>query len=100
MAQRRRCASAMRAFPAAVRGPVESPPWNRQRSFPGSRRTAQGSPRLFLAPHLIVLNGYDIPLSLLWLNFLATDKASTWGRISEHLDSMLQQKRPLDAVER
>jgi hypothetical protein len=31
IAQRRRWASAMRALPSAVRGPVESPPWKRQR---------------------------------------------------------------------
>ena len=39
-AQRRRWASAMRALPSAVRGPVESPPWKRQRTLLGSTRTA------------------------------------------------------------
>jgi hypothetical protein len=34
--QRRRCASAIRARPAFVLGPVDIPPWNRQRRFPGT----------------------------------------------------------------
>jgi hypothetical protein len=50
--QRRRCASAIRARPSSVRGPVESPPWNRQRAFPGSGLTRQALPALVLAWHL------------------------------------------------
>jgi hypothetical protein len=34
--QRRRCASAIRARPAFVLGPVDSPPWNRHRRLPGT----------------------------------------------------------------
>ena len=49
-AQRRRWASAMRALPSAVRGPVESPPWKRQRTLPGSTRTAHGRPWRLRAP--------------------------------------------------
>ena len=41
----------MRALPSAVRGPVDSPPWKRQRSLPGSTRTAHGCPWRFWAPH-------------------------------------------------
>src|SRR5262249_12371254 len=40
--QRRRCASAIRALPSMVLGPVDSPPWNRQRRFPGTN-DARGS---------------------------------------------------------
>jgi hypothetical protein len=41
-AHRRRCAAAIRALPSVVLGPVESPPWKRQRRLPGSTLTKQG----------------------------------------------------------
>src|SRR6266851_4704793 len=50
--QRRRCASAIRARPAFVLGPVDSPPWNRQRRFPGTTLMMHGAPALVLAQHL------------------------------------------------
>jgi hypothetical protein len=50
--QRRRCASAIRARPAFVLGPVDIPPWNRQRRFPGTTLMMHGAPALVLAQHL------------------------------------------------
>src|SRR5258708_17913626 len=50
--QRRRCASAIRARPAFVLGPVDSPPWNRQRRFPGTTLMMHGAPALVLAQHI------------------------------------------------
>jgi len=49
--QRRRCTSAIRARPAFVLGPVDSP-WNRQRRFPGTTLMMHGAPALVLAQHL------------------------------------------------
>jgi hypothetical protein len=49
---RRRCASAMRARPAAVFGPVDSPPWKRHLRLPGSTLTAHGLPCRLRAPHV------------------------------------------------
>jgi hypothetical protein len=49
---RRRWASAIRSRPAFVLGPVDIPPWNRQRRFPGTTRMMQGGPALVLALHL------------------------------------------------
>src|SRR5882757_9009119 len=49
--QRRLWASAIRARPSAVFGPVERPPWNLQRDLPRSTRTRQLRPSLVLAPH-------------------------------------------------
>jgi hypothetical protein len=40
----------MRALPSAVPGPVESPPWKRQRPLPGSTRPAHGLPCRLRAP--------------------------------------------------
>ena len=50
-AQRSRCASAIRARPSAVRGPVERPPWKRQRRRPGSDSARHAVPRRVSAPH-------------------------------------------------
>jgi len=50
--QRRRCASAILALPPAVLGPVDSPPWNRQRRFPGTTLMMHGAPARVLAQHL------------------------------------------------
>jgi hypothetical protein len=47
-----RCTSAIRARPAFVLGPVDSPPWNRQRRFPGTTLMMHGAPALVLAQHL------------------------------------------------
>jgi hypothetical protein len=47
--QRRRCASAIRARPAFVLGPVDSPPWNRHRRLPGTTLMMHGAPALVLA---------------------------------------------------
>jgi hypothetical protein len=47
---RRRCAAAIRALPSVVLGPVESPPWKRQRRLPGSTLTRQGVPFRVQAP--------------------------------------------------
>jgi hypothetical protein len=63
-AQRRRCAAEIRFFPASVRGPVESPPWNRQRRLPASILMAHGRPCRFWAPHggrSLWLNGEPSP---------------------------------------
>jgi hypothetical protein len=49
---RRRCASAILARPAVVFGPVDSPPWKRQRRLPGSTRTPHGLPWRLRAPHI------------------------------------------------
>jgi hypothetical protein len=49
---RRRCASAILALPSVVLGPVDSPPWNRQRRFPGITRMMQWPPARVLAQHL------------------------------------------------
>ena len=49
---RRRCASAIRARPAFVLGPVDIPPWNRQRRFPGTTLMMHGAPARVLAQHL------------------------------------------------
>jgi len=49
---RRRCASAILARPAVVFGPVDSPPWKRQRRLPGSTLTPQGLPWRLRAPHI------------------------------------------------
>jgi hypothetical protein len=49
--QRRLWASAIRARPSAVFGPVERPPCNLQRDLPRSTRTRQLRPSLVLAPH-------------------------------------------------
>ena len=49
-AQRLRCASAIRARPSGVFGPVLLPPWNRHRRLPGSTRILQTSPLRVLAP--------------------------------------------------
>jgi hypothetical protein len=46
---RRRCASAIRALPSMVLGPVDSPPWNRQRRFPGTTLMMHGAPARVLA---------------------------------------------------
>jgi hypothetical protein len=50
----RRCnlagASAIRARPAGVFGPVDLPPWKRQRALPGSALTWQQPPARVLAP--------------------------------------------------
>jgi hypothetical protein len=50
-AQRLYCAVTIRALPSAVLGPVESPPWKRQRLFPASTLIRQGLPFRVLAPH-------------------------------------------------
>jgi hypothetical protein len=50
--QRRRCASAIRARLAFVLGPVDIPPWNRQRRFPGTTLTMHGAPARVFAQHL------------------------------------------------
>jgi hypothetical protein len=47
--QRRRCAAVMRARPAFVLGPVDSPPWNRHRRLPGTTLMMHGAPALVLA---------------------------------------------------
>jgi hypothetical protein len=47
----RRCTSAIRARPAFVLGPVDSPPWNRQRRLPGTTLMIHGAPALVLAQH-------------------------------------------------
>jgi hypothetical protein len=49
---RRRCASAIRARPAFVLGPVDIPPWNRQRRFPGTTLMMHSAPARVLAQHL------------------------------------------------
>jgi hypothetical protein len=49
---RRRCASAIRALPSTVLGPVDSPPWNRHRLFPGTALMMHGAPALIVAQHL------------------------------------------------
>src|SRR5262249_4911457 len=49
--QRRRCASAIRALPSTDLGPVDSPPWKRQRRFPGVTLMMQGAPARVLAQH-------------------------------------------------
>jgi hypothetical protein len=49
-AHRLRCAAAIRALPSAVLGPVESPPWKRQRRLPGSILTRQAAPFRVRAP--------------------------------------------------
>src|SRR5262249_26231975 len=49
---RRRCASAIRARPAFLLGPVDMPPCNRQRRFPGTTLMRHGAPALVLAQHL------------------------------------------------
>ena len=49
---RRRCASAILARPAVVFGPVDSPPWKRQRRLPGSTLTPHGLPWRLRAPHI------------------------------------------------
>ena len=49
-AHRRRCAAAIRALPSVVLGPVERPPWKRQRRLPGSTLTRQGAPVWVQAP--------------------------------------------------
>jgi hypothetical protein len=41
----------MRARPSSDLGPVERPPWNRQRRLPGSTFTLHGLPWRFCAPH-------------------------------------------------
>jgi hypothetical protein len=48
----RRCASAILARPAVVFGPVDSPPWKRQRRLPGSTLTPHGLPWRLRAPHI------------------------------------------------
>jgi hypothetical protein len=45
-------ASAILALPSVVLGPVDSPPWNRQRRFPGITGMMHGAPALVLAQHL------------------------------------------------
>ena len=45
------CASAMRALPSAVRGPVERPPCKRHRVLPASGGFWHAVPRRVLAPH-------------------------------------------------
>ena len=50
--QRCRCASAIRARPALVLGPVDIPPWNRQRRFPGITLMTHGAPARVLAQQL------------------------------------------------
>ena len=52
LCQRLRCASAMRARPSAVFGPVESPPWNLHRFCPGSAFARQAMPFRVFAPHV------------------------------------------------
>ena len=47
---RRRWASAIRARPASVFGPVDNQPWKRQRPFPNSTLTMQVPPARVLAP--------------------------------------------------
>src|SRR5215510_6561496 len=42
----------IRALPSTVLGPVDSPPWNRQRRFPGTTLMMQGAPARVLAQHL------------------------------------------------
>src|SRR5262245_6742407 len=42
----------IRARPAFVLGPVDMPPWNRQRRFPGTTFMMQATPALVLAQHL------------------------------------------------
>ena len=49
--QRRRWASAIRSRPACVFGPVDNPPWKRQRAFPRSTLTKQVPPARLIAPH-------------------------------------------------
>ncbi len=49
-AHRLRCAAAIRALPSVVLGPVDSPPWKRQRLLPGSTLTRQGAPVWVQAP--------------------------------------------------
>lgn len=49
---RRRCASAIRALPSAVFGPVLMPPWNLQRLRPGSLLARHGVPFRVLAPQI------------------------------------------------
>jgi hypothetical protein len=51
-AHRLRCAAPILAFPSTVFGPVESPPWKRQRRLPGTVATRQGSPCRFFAPQV------------------------------------------------
>jgi hypothetical protein len=49
-------------FSFAVLGPVDSPPWDRQRRLPVSTLTAHGFPCRFLAPHIgRVLRGKSEP---------------------------------------
>ena len=50
LAHRARCAAAIRDLPSGVLGPVESPPWQRQRRLPGSTLSRQGVPFRVLAP--------------------------------------------------
>ena len=49
-AHRLRCAAAIRALSSAVLGPVESPPWKRQRRLPGSTLTKTGGAFWVQAP--------------------------------------------------
>src|SRR5262249_16078764 len=42
----------MRALPSTVLGPVDSPPWKRQRRFPGTTLMMQGTPARVFALHL------------------------------------------------
>src|SRR5262245_18819411 len=42
----------MRALPSTVLGPVDSPPWKRQRRFPGTTLMMHGAPARVLAQHL------------------------------------------------
>src|SRR5262249_4301840 len=42
----------MRALPSSVLGPVDSPPWKRQRCFPGTTLMMHGTPARVFARHL------------------------------------------------
>src|SRR5260370_29491922 len=44
--------SAIRALPSTILGPVDGPPWKRQRLFPGSTLMVHGDPARVLAQHL------------------------------------------------
>ena len=49
--QRAFCAREIAALPISVFGPVERPPWNLQRCFPGTTLLLQRPPTLVRAPH-------------------------------------------------
>src|SRR6516164_9832598 len=75
------CASAIRALPSAVLGPVDKPPWNRHRRFPGTTLMMHGAPARVLAQHLgRNLRFKGCPLCDAALEHLATPMPFLTGR--------------------